>query len=175
MDYNRTIRLKGKQLPAAIDQETGEVIVLRKKPNNIPDHKELHKVDSPFKKDYVNSWKFLRRELTPSEMYACNGLVLLAAAYTNSLRPLNDDTVLKELVDVLGVSINRVKHVLKKLYILGVYGKFDVYEVHKEYTKYWVLNPYLSFNGKLINSDIKDLFAGTHLRYASEDPEYRIK
>lgn len=173
MKYKRTINLGHNELPATINQDTGEITEIRKKPNNVPDHKEVHMVDGKFTKNYVNSWKFLSRELTHTEMFACTRLILLAKAYTNSLEPLNDETVLRELVSKLGVSKNKMKAVLKKLFILGVYAKFEAVKPHLEYTKYWILNPYLAFNGKLINSDIKDLFRGTQVEMASTDPEFK--
>ena len=173
--YKRTISLGHNELPATINQDTGEVIELRKKPNNVPDHKEFHMEKSKFTKNYKHSWAFLTRELNNLELAAVTRLTLLAAAYTNSLKPLNDDTVHRELIEILGVSTNRVRKVLSKLFELGVYAKFDVVKAHLDYTKYWVLNPYLSFNGKLINSDIKELFRGTHVEMASNNPEYIIE
>jgi hypothetical protein len=52
---------------------------------------------------------------------------------------------------------------------LGVYGKFEIVDMKKGYTKYWLFNPYLSFSGKLINSDIAELFSGTRIASAYID------
>lgn len=138
----------------------------------IPEDHELFEPKASFRKDYTNSWMFLERVLKPIEFKAAFALALKAKANTNSLEPLNDDTAKSELMAILGVSKNMVNPILEKLYILGVYGRFDVYEVNKPYTKYWVFNPYLSFQGKLLKSDIALLFKNTHCARAFYDPEY---
>jgi hypothetical protein len=51
--------------------------------------------------------------------------------------------------------------VVKKLFELGVFAKFDVVEVDMEYKKYWVFNPYLSFNGRVMETSMKNLFKNT--------------
>ena len=56
---------------------------------------------------------------------------------------------------------NKVSPLFNKLFKLGVYAKFEAYKPDVPYTKYWILNPYLSFSGKLIHSDIARLFIGT--------------
>ena len=170
--YTQTIKLKDNELPAKINVETGEVKEVDHKKNNVPEGKEVFQPNAFFRKDYTNSWKFLNKYLTPIEFKAAHTLAMMAKANTNSLEPINDDTTLKELMEVLNVSINKVKPILNKLWDLGVYGKFDVKEVDKPYTKYWIFNPYLSFSGKLINSDISNLFKGTHCAKAFYDTEY---
>ena len=70
----------------------------------------------------------------------------LAKANTNSLEPLNDTSTIPELMEFLQVSKNKVNPILKKLFNLGVYGKFEFVDAEKGYTKYWLLNPYLSFS-----------------------------
>ena len=54
----------------------------------------------------------------------------------------------------------------------GVFGKFDVCLADKPYTRYWILNPFLSFNGTVIDSVIVKLFKGTHVERAFNDPNY---
>lgn len=55
----------------------------------------------------------------------------------------------------------------RKFYELGIYGKFDVKRVDVPYTKFWILNPYLCWTGRLADSDIAKLFVGTmiHKKY----------
>lgn len=158
--------------PAMINKETGLTSEIAVRPNNIPEDKEIFEPKGTFKKDYTNSWKFLDKHLTPLEYKAAHTLAMMAKANTNSLEPLNDETTLKELMEILNVSINKVKPILAQLFEFGVYGKFQVKEAHIPYTKYWVFNPYLSFSGKIINSDISNLFRKTHCAKAFYDKDY---
>lgn len=175
MKYTAEYNLNHNEVPAKVNVETGETTTLMKRPNNIPEGKRVFEPDALFRKDYTNSWKFLERNLKPIEFKAAFTLALKAKANTNSLEPLSDSTTIPELMEVLGISKNVVKPLLKKLWSIGVYGKFEVSEVGKPYTKYWILNPYLSFSGKLIDSDIAELFSKTHIAKAFRDPNYIIE
>ena len=162
--YKQTISLNEDELAAKVNANTGNVeIVEEKDPYIIPKGKEYFESNATFKKEYSATWAYLNRVLNPLEYKAAHTLALMAKANTNSLEPLNDSTTLKELMEVLGVSINKVKPILKTLFNLGVYAGFEYFDVDKGYTKYWLFNPYLSFSGKLINSDIKELFKSTHI------------
>lgn len=173
-DYRAEFKLNHDELPAIVNAETGEVKVLTKRSNNIPEGKELHEPTAKFLKYYPNSWAFLKRELNDFELRVCLTLALLAKAHTNSLEPLNDETMVSDLVVSLGISRNKVKSTLQTLWNYGVYGAFEVKEADKPYTKYWIFNPYLIFNGKLIDSGITRLFRGTHVAKAFYDENYRV-
>lgn len=155
------IKLNDNERPAKINIETGEIQEVKQKANNIPEGKEVFEPNGIFLKTYTKSWKFLKSELTPFEFNVAFQLAIMAKANTNSLEPLNDDTTINQLAEIFGISRNKVTPILTKLYKLGVYAKFEAYKPHIPYTKYWILNPYLSFAGKLISSDIARLFNGT--------------
>ena len=171
-DYMVNINLLHNELPAKIDIETGEVKIASVPSNNIPADSEIFEKDALFQKSYSNSWKYLESILSNLEYCVANRLALMAKANTNSLEPLNDETTVDTLVDVLKISKNNVSKVLKKLFELGVYGKFEVVKVGVPYTKYWVFNPYLVFSGKIIKSDIARLFEGTEVEKAFNNPDY---
>lgn len=168
-DYKTEFRLNHNELPATINLNTGEVKELHKRPNNIPRGKEVFEEKGDFKKDYTKSWKYLKGVLTPIEYSAAHTLALMAKMNTNSLEPISDDTPHIQLEQDLGLSKNMVKKVLERLFHYGVYGRFDVSDPKKPYTKFWIVNPYLSFSGKLIDSDIKNLFDGTRIARAYRD------
>ena len=170
--YIQEVKLQDNEKIIKVNSETGEVTTIPKRINNIPIGKEIFEPDAIFRKDYTNSWKFLKRTLTPIEYKAAHTLAIMAKANTNSLEPLNDDTTIPELMEVLSVSKNIVKPILAKLWDLGVYGRFEVKQVDKPYTKHWIFNPYLSFSGRLIHSDIARLFLGTHCTKAFYDENY---
>ena len=87
----------------------------------------------------------------------------MAQMNTNSLQPLNDATTAMELAECFKLDRRRTKKTFEKLFNLGIYGKFSVVDENIAFTKYWVLNPYLSFGGKIIDSSIARLFKGTRL------------
>ena len=98
-------------------------------------------------------FQYLLQTLTSVEFCTMHKMCLLAQEHTYSLKPLNDKMYIQDLVEILGVSKNKVKPVLNKLLTLGVYTNTN--------TNYWILNPYLQFNGKVIDKSIADLFKGT--------------
>ena len=85
----------------------------------------------------------------------------MAKMNTNSLEPFNGDTAIGVIANELNIGRNKVTPMFKRFFNLGVYAKFEVALENATYTKYWILNPYLSFSGKLISSDIAALFKGT--------------
>jgi hypothetical protein len=164
--YTKTLKLHHHEIPATINAITGEVKQIMQRPNNIPVGREVFQPDSLFTKNYQSSWKYLKNVLTNIELAAVVGMSLMAEPNTNSLKPLDDSTTIPELQEVLGCSKNRVKLILKKLFDLGVYGKFEISKDLEGYKKYWILNPYISFTGKLLESDIAKLFEGTKVHKA---------
>jgi hypothetical protein len=171
-DYETTVKLKHHEAVAKIDLRTGEVKKIQEQKNNIPEGKIIFEPEGIFRKDYTNSWTFLQKKLRPIEFKVAFTLALMAKANTNTLEPLNDETTIPELIEILNISKNMVKPILEKLWNLGVYGKFEVRDMSKPYTKYWIFNPYLSFSGRLLQSDIASLFSGTECAKAFRDPEY---
>lgn len=168
------IKLNDNESLAVINKDTAEVKEIRKRPNNLPADKELFGDHAFFYKYYPNSWIFLKKYCSHLELSAIIGLVNYAKN-GNSLEPITDD-MKPYLLDVLGVSKNKLNEVLDWLFELGVYGRFEVAEVDKPYTKYWVLNPFLVYNGgRSIYTDIKRLFINTHIAKASEDKYYSSK
>lgn len=127
------------------------------------------------KTDCAQTWAFLNGVLTPIEYKAAHTLAMMAKSNTGSLEPLSDESTLKELMSTLDMSINKVRPIMNKLFELGVYGKFEAYKPERPYTKHWIFNPYLSFSGRIIKSDIKELFNGTHCEKAFHDSDYLFK
>jgi len=160
--YIEEVPLYHHQSILVVDKNTGEVTTPNSRPfKSLPEGFEIHLPDAVFDKAYRVSRDFLLDNLNCFEHYAACKLIRRADAFTNSVQPLSDKIPVKELAGVLEVSRNKVRPVLKKLFDLGVYGKFEVAEEGKPYTKYWIINPYISFNGRLIRSDIRRLFDNT--------------
>lgn len=158
-DYSVTVGLRHDEVAAKVNSVTGEVSVVSRG-NKVPEGFELADMGKFFR-NYPDTWKYLEKRMTNLEFAVACRLGLLAKAYTNSLMPLGDESTLVELSRVMGVGVNKVKSVSEKLFKMGVYAKFEVSEVDCEYKKYWVFNPYLSFNGRLIDTGMKNLFRNT--------------
>lgn len=172
--YSKTVKLNHNEIVARINVETGE-LKKETRPNNLPNDKEI--LSGAFRKNFDGPLNYLQDTLKPLELKVLLKLMLMAKMNTNSLEPLNDKTTIPQLVEYFGVSKNKIKPALDKLFSLGVYGKFDVVKEDLNYTKYWVLNPYLSFQGRLVYSDIANLFKGTkihslHLEYKLKNQHY---
>lgn len=171
-DYETTIKLKHNEVPAKIDMETGEIKEIKSRKSNIPKGRELWLSEEPFtklfgKKNSVMSWLISEKVLTDMELRVLMMLILMTEYETNSLEPLNDDYAIIKISEKFNINRNKVTPLLKKFYNLGIYGKFDVKKVDVPYTKFWILNPYLCWTGRLVDSDIAQLFVGTaiHKKY----------
>ena len=162
--YTTQVKLNHNEVPAKFNMETGEVLTISKRPNNLPEGKQTFGMEEKgWRKSYDHSWDFLEEVLTDLELRVTLKLARMAKLNTNSLEPLSDETTQQEISNIFNIDRRRAKLLFAKLHSLGIFGKFDVVKENYPYTKYWILNPYLSFGGKLIQSDIANLFIGTRL------------
>lgn len=172
--YERKLNLEEFESAAKIDMRTGEVTTLPIKKNNIPEDKVIFEPTALFQKTYPNGWKFLKRYLTPTEYLVCDTLSKMCQSNTNSLHPLSDDTIDRELVEQLDVTRKHLVPILRKLFDLGVYGKFAVATISKAHGKYWIFNPYLSFQGRITNINVCELFKDTYCGRAFNNPDFEL-
>lgn len=161
MSYKKEIELEHNEIPAKVNIETGEIKTIGSPQGQTDSTVAKFNLMPNYQRRYPEAWALLKTQTTDAEYKVADKLALMAKAYTNSLIPLNDDTTAKALSEVLEVSVNRVNQYIKKLFRLGVIGKFEVYNHNEVYTKYWVFNPYLVFNGNVIKKDTVTLFDGT--------------
>lgn len=164
-DYKYLVPLNHNELPAKVNAETGEITTFSKRGRRpvSPADASMTKFENPgpFARTYNRAWDLLETQTTPQEFKVASKLSRLAAAFTNSLKPLGEETAVAVLAREFNISRRDVHKVLDKLFKLGVYGKFEVYNVNQEHTNYWVFNPYLSFNGRVIKKDVVNLFEDT--------------
>ena len=163
MGYDVKVSLGHHESLAKIDKVTGEITEVRTKKKALTKEGDgLVKPDfGLFTRTYTDTWRVLHKDMTSLEFACACRLSLYAKAFTNSLMPLSDKASLVEKSDMLGVSVNMVGKVSARLYGFGVYGKWEngiEIKEGEEYKKYWVLNPYLSYNGRVIDESILDLF-----------------
>lgn len=166
--YNANIELHHNEAPAKINKNTGEITELNKtKVDKEPRDKSMKffKTNQPYSQVFTKAWNLLETQTTDLEFKVAYKLALRAKAYTNSLEPIKPDSSLREIADELNISHNSVKAVFERLFKLGVIGKFEVYDKVERHHNYYIFNPYLSFNGKIIKKDVQTLFDNTF--YAS--------
>lgn len=163
-DYEATVKLRHNEIAAKINLDTAELTEVKHHKTTIPNGKQLWNPKEPFTKHYVMGNKiidWLETILTDQEMKVLWKMTRMVKFETNSLEPLNGDYGINQIAKEFNISRNRVSPIFKKLYNLGVYANFDVKKVNVPYTKYWILNPYICFSGRLIDNDIAKLFEGT--------------
>lgn len=124
---------------------------------------DSEKIPGGYIKSYPSILKYLADELSSIQYRAMLGLLFKTLKDTNSLAPINNKTTISEFVEILGVSTNKVKPTLEKLYDLGVYRQLEVGGKYGSWRNYWVFNPYIGLNGDLVNDEIKDLFKDTRI------------
>lgn len=136
--------LNDHERPAKIDMETGEVTEIADRVNNIPVGKRVVKQKN-FSKINIDVIPILRDNLSNIELGIVLQMIGIAEYNTNSLKPLNNDTTVRELSERFGVGINQVKKNFKNLFDLGVYAQLSI--ARKDGNEFWILNPYISFKG----------------------------
>ena len=156
------ITLNNNELPAKVNSETGEIKTITPKRNNIPAGKEIHYSEGMFTKSYEKAWDYLLDYLTPVELQIVTRMSHMARPASNSLEPLNNKSTVQEIADTFHIHRNSVPKMFEKLLKAGVYAEFR-FVAYDGIRHYWVLNPYISFKGKIINSALVDLFRETNI------------
>lgn len=160
--YEKKIKLTDNEVPAKINKETGEIIEVRVRPNNLHNNKVVFEPKLMFSKSYEGSLTYIRDNLTPKEVVVVLGMIELATMNTNYIKPLHAESTVTEISEVLGVHRNHVKRIMENLYQHGIYSKSSVMTKNGE--KHWlILNPYISFKGKTIDVAIIELFSDTRI------------
>lgn len=158
--YTQEIALQHDETAAKVNLRTGQITKLHKRANNMPEGSEVFEPKAKFVKEYYRTWNFLENVLTDREYRIVHFMTRKAKYQTNSLEPLNDDTSKTKLSEVFNIPRNSVPKLFKKLKSLGVYAEVSVEYDGVENT-FWVLNPYIGFNGKFINSSLVEIFKPT--------------
>ncbi len=156
--YKRTLHLEHYQAAAIINKKTGEVREAPMPPNP---NMTRHDKGMTFKKIYNENWELLKTQTTKEEYALAFDLALRAKAFTNSLEPLGPELTIEVIAETLGQNRRTVMKRIEKLFMLGVLGSFLVYDRFYGKREYWVFNPYLAFNGKVVNKAMARLFKDT--------------
>lgn len=158
--YEKTVKLRDNETLQKVNIETGEIVDL---PSSPEPRNGMLKFDlmSSYSRRNTKAWVLLASQTNDKEYIVANKLADMARAYTSSLIPLTPDSTVSEMYSILGEDRRKISGIIDKLFRLGVIGKFEVYDKNELHHNYWIFNPYLSFNGKVIKSDVATLFSGT--------------
>jgi hypothetical protein len=162
-DYTETIKFKHHQSPAIYDGITGEYKQVKTK-NKLPEGKVKYQekgMTDSFSKLNNKILDYLLDVFNPIEIKMIIKMIELSEFNSNSLDPLNNDYSLRELAIFFGVSRDRIKTYLDHLFKMGVYAQFKVYADGKK--EFWILNPYIAWQGELIDSGLKANFKNTKI------------
>lgn len=160
-NYNVNLNIPHNKRVYLEDIETNELtpITISKKPSN-----GMKKFDlmNTYHRRNTKAWNLLETQTTTKEYQVADKLAKLAKAFTSSLEPLNPDSTISEIAQILNENRRTISKVIDKLFKLGVIGKFEVYDSNQQHTRYWIFNPYLSFNGNVIKENVPTLFDNTY-------------
>lgn len=165
--YTKEIDLYHHEVPAALNPETGEIREIKSSKKRNPDM-EYHNEDEVFQKFYTKAWRLLEEVLKDDKntFAVAFKLALRAEAFSNSLKPLHAESTSRYLAEVLNENKNTIKQIINKLYDLEVIGFFKVKDgANNKDIEYYIFNPYLSFNGKVISNSLETLFK--HTKFAN--------
>lgn len=163
--YIAEIECNHDEIPAKISKIDGQLVEYKnRRVNNIPQDHALFLTKLNFDKHYWASsyvWDWLDTVLTPLESKVAQRLTRLGRMNTNSLEPLNDLTLLSDLSKEFDISKNKVGPIFRNLASLGIYMSCEIADKDRVMKKCWVLNPYLTFSGSIIDIGIALLFKNT--------------
>src|SRR5574343_46053 len=159
--YDKPIKLQHNEIPGKINQETGEVKLIEKRKNNIPEGTSKLEYQE-FGILNLKTTKILEKHLSNLEFSVLLKMINRVEFNTNSLSPLNDDISIRQLAEVFNLSVNTVPKLFKKLFDLGVYMQLQISE-DNESKQYWVLNPYIFWRGKLVKDSLFYTFKNTDI------------
>lgn len=157
--YKKEVTLQNHEGLLKFNKETGELTEI--KHNNGNPSVQVFKPDAKFIKSFPLAWQLLYHMLSPLELKVALKMSTMTKMITNSLEPLDDDYTYDQLTKEFEISRGKVKSIFDRLFTLGVYGKFEVSDSNFKHTKYWVFNPYLSHNGKVVDNLTENLFSNT--------------
>lgn len=159
--YNINIpNLNHNEAVQVVNKETGEVREVNYSKSQSNGMQKFNLMKSYHRRNTA-AWDLLETQTTNQEYMVADKLAKLARAYTSSLEPLDPSSSTSDIAEFLSVGRKYVDSNIDKLFKLGVIGKFEVYNANEQHTKYWVFNPYLSFNGNVIKAGVPTLFDET--------------
>lgn len=149
--YTQTVKLQDNEVLMKTNTETGELKDLPKNNNHLPEGMSKLKY-SDFSIVNNNTIKQLSNFLNNEELGVIMHMISISDFNSNSLNPLCDELSIRDKASILNIKKDKVKQITDKLFRLGVYLSIRVYENQEK--EYWVLNPNISWRGRLVKDSI---------------------
>lgn len=158
--YEQTIKIEDNESIMKVNKDTGEVKEVKKRLNNIPNGKSLLDY-TDFSIVNNKALNALSTFLTNEEIGIITKMINRADFNSNSLKPLSDETSIRSLAEEFSIGKNKVSTIFKRLFEIGVYAHIRIHE--DNLSEYWILNPYISWKGKLKDDSIFAHFSSTKI------------
>lgn len=158
-DYKVEVGLKHNELPARVNIETGEFEAVTMRSSNIPDER-IKWSNGNFKQPSKFGLQWAYDNLSDTQLRMFLKMVEMSGK-DNTLKPLNDDISITNLMNIFKLSKNTIKNNIDILFKKGVYGRFEVSTIHNELETYWILNPFLSVSQGTVLKEVFNLFKNT--------------
>lgn len=160
MRYEK-VPLDRDEKPAKINMDTGEISLYEKRQGGNFNNTKLF-IDKPFQRVYIEEWNKLDKQLSTREFMFTTRLSRIAQPFTNSLKPYGPKSTTLELAEAFQTDRRYINAIIKKLIKLNVIAVYKANDIESAIEKHldgcWIFNPYLSFNGSVINKNILNLF-----------------
>jgi len=157
-----TIGVNHDEVPMVMNKRTGDIKEVRTRSKNMNNDKIKFNLIKNFTRMNTKAWNLLETQLNAKELAVAYKLAKMAEAFSNELSPLSSKTSVSMVADHLGENRRTIMKYIDKLFDLGVLGEFKVSNRREKNHKVWVFNPYLSFNGNVIDKGMKKLFQDTY-------------
>ncbi len=142
------------------NRETGEVVEIKQRPNNIPEGKSKLDYEN-FGMINLDMLAILKPLLSHTEISIIVSMIMRAEYNSNSLAPLNNETSIRELEKTFGIGHNLIPKTFKKLFDLGVYAQLKI--ATDRGNEFWILNPHIYWKGKLKDDSLFKHFRNTEI------------
>jgi hypothetical protein len=160
MAYKKEVKLKHNERAAKVNIETGELIEIEQNKKLPPGYSIVKYKEFAVYNLAAN--RILEDYLSNIELAVLHKMITRANFLSNSLQPLNNDTSIRMLSEEFKISINTVPKLFKKLFKFGVYAQLKISEVEGD-KEYWILNPYISWRGRLKKDSLFVYFENTQI------------
>jgi len=160
-DYKKTVHLKHHESILVVDKRTGDITQDKTKKSPGNSTMSYHNKDVKFSKTFNPGLQYARIYFTVEERGVILTMIEMAKPYTNAMPPLTKETSLREIGRIFDIPRHKVKKIFEKLFKHGVYYTYKITEFGTEENSYWVLNPDIAFNGRLISKSLQAQFENT--------------
>ena len=160
--YHQNIKLEDNEQAFKVNVETGDVKELPFRKNNIPIDKEKLKYNEFVILNKKMQYLIHNNVITHEENSVLMMLSHMTEIGTNSLDPISLETNYVQWGEYVNLDRRKIKTIREKLFKIGAIASFRYFSDRRQKeVEMLILNPIVSFRGRLIPKDISMLFRDT--------------